>query len=82
LGFTYSKNLRVSFVQRGHNAHKSGLHPGDKIVTINDIPHERLLDSNTMDSLRMLPDNTPMLLKIRRGGEVLDINYLTFSALR
>ena len=38
LGFTYSKSLRVSFVQRGHNAHKAGLHPGDEIVMINDIP--------------------------------------------
>ena len=82
LGFTYSKNLHVSFVQRGHNAHKAGLRPGDEIVTINSIPHERLLDSGVMDSLRMLPDNTPLYLKIRRGEEVLDINYLTFSALR
>ena len=82
LGFTYSKSLRVSFVQRGHNAHKAGLRPGDKIVTINDIPHERLLDSKVMDSLRMLPDNTPLYLKIKRGEENLDINYLTFSALR
>ena len=81
-GFTYSKSLRVSFVQRGHNAHKAGLRPGDKIVTINDIPHERLLDSGVMDSLRMLPDNTPLYLKIRRGEDVLDIDYLTFSALR
>ena len=81
-GFTYSKSLRVSFVQRGHNAHKAGLRPGDKIVTINDIPHERLLDSEVMDSLRMLPDNTPLYLKIRRGEELLDIDYLTFSALR
>ena len=82
LGFTYSKSLRVSFVQRGHNAHKSGLRPGDEIVTINSIPHERLIDSKVMDSLRMLPDNTPLYLKIRRGEEVLDIDYLTFSALR
>ena len=82
LGFTYSKSLRVSFVQRGHNAHKSGIHPGDEIVTINGIPHKRLLDSKVMDSLRMLPDNTPLYLKIRRGEEVLDIDYLTFSALR
>ena len=80
LGFTYSKSLRVSFVQRGHNAHKSGLRPRDEIVTINDIPHDRLLDSDVMDSLRMLPDNTPIHLKIRRGDKVLDINYLSFSA--
>lgn len=82
LGFTYSKSLRVSFVQRGHNAHKSGLRPGDEIVTINSIPHDRLLDSKVMDSLRMLPDNTPLYLKIIRGEEVLDIDYLTFSVLR
>ena len=82
LGFTYSKSLRVSFVQRGHNAHKSVLRPGDKIVSINDIPRDRLLDSKVMDSLRMLPDNTPLYLKIRRGEDVLDIDYLTFSALR
>lgn len=82
LGFTYSKSLRVSFVQRGHNAHKSGLRPRDEIVMINDIPHDRLLDSDVMDSLRMLPDNTPIHLKIRRGDKVLDINYLSFSALR
>lgn len=82
LGFTYSKSLRVSFVQRGHNAHESGLRPGDEIVSINDIPRDRLLDSKVMDSLRMLPDSTPLHLKIRRGEEVLDINYLTFSALR
>ena len=82
LGFTYSKSLRVSFVQRGHNAHKASLRPGDEIVTINDIPHHILLDSEVIDSLRMLPDNTPIHLKIRRGEEVLDINYLTFSALR
>lgn len=82
LGFTYSKSLRVSFVQRGHNAHKSGLRPRDEIVMINDISHDRLLEPDVMDSLRMLPDNTPIHLKIRRGEEVLDINYLTFSALR
>lgn len=82
LGFTYSKSLRVSFVQRGHNAQKSGLRPRDEIMMINDIPHKRLLDSDVMDLLRMLPDNTPLYLKIRRGEEVLDINYLTFSALR
>lgn len=82
LGFTYSKSLRVSFVARGHNAHMSGLRPGDKIVSINDIPRDRLLDSKVMDSLRMLPDNTPLYLKIKRGEENLDINYLTFSALR
>ena len=51
-------------------------------MTINSIPHERLLDSGVMDSLRVLPDNTPLYLKIRRGEELLDINYLTFSALR
>ncbi len=82
LGFTYSKSLRVSFVQRGHNAQKSGLRPGDEIVTINDIPRERLLDSDVMDSLRMLPEDTPLQLKVKRGKEVLDIDYLTFSALR
>ena len=82
LGFTYSKSLRVSFVARGHNAHMSGLRPGDEIVTINSIPHDRLLDSKVMDSLRMLPDNTPLYLKIIRGEEVLDIDYLTFSVLR
>lgn len=82
LGFTYSKSLRVSFVQRGHNAHKAGLRPGDEIVTINDIPRERLLDLDVMDSLRMLPEDTPLQLKVKRGKEVLDIDYLTFSALR
>ena len=82
LGFTYSKSLRVSFVQREHNAHKAGLRPGDEIATISGIPHERLLDLEVMDSLRMLPDNTPLYLKIRRGEELLDIDYLTFSALR
>ena len=73
LGFTYSKDRRVSFVQRGHNAQKSGLRPRDEIVMINYIPHERLLDSEVMDSLRMLPDNTPLHLKIRRVEEVLEI---------
>ena len=82
LGFTYSKSLRVSFVQRGHNAQKSGLRPGDEIVTINDIPRERLLEPEVMDSLRMLPENTPLQLKVKRGKEVLNIDYLTFTALR
>ena len=75
LGFTYSKSLRVSFVQRGHNAHKSGLRPGDEIVMINDIPHERLLESNVMDSLRMLPDNTPLQILLKRNGEDISIDY-------
>ena len=74
-GFTYSKSLRVSFVQRGHNAHKAGLRPGDKIVTINDIPHERLLDSGVMDSLRMLPDNTPLQILLKRNGKDISIEY-------
>lgn len=82
LGFVYSRNLRVTFVQRGHNAHKSGLRPGDEIVMINNIPHDRLLESGVMDTLRMLPDNTQIHLKIKRREEILDINYLTFSALR
>ena len=82
LGFTYSKSLRVSFVQRGHNAHKAGLRPGDKIVTINDIPHERLLDSGVMDSLRMLPDNTPLNLKIIRNDKAVTIEYHTLNRLK
>ena len=82
LGFTYSKDRRVSFVQRGHNAHKSGLHPGDEIVTINGIPHERLLDSEVMDSLRMLPDNTPLNLKIIRNDKAVTIEYHTLNRLK
>lgn len=82
LGFTYSKSLRVSFVQRGHNAHKAGLRQGDKIVTINDIPHERLLDSGVMDSLRMLPDNTPLNLKIIRNDKAMMIEYQTLNRLK
>lgn len=82
LGFTYSKSLRVSFVQRGHNAHKSGLRPGDEIVTINSIPHDRLLDSKVMDSLRMLPDNTPLNLKIIRNDKAMKIEYQTLNILK
>ena len=82
LGFTYSKNLRVSFVQRGHNAHKSGLRPEDKIVSINDIPRDRLLDSKVMDSLRMLPDNTPLNLKIIRNDKDVTIEYHTLNRLK
>ena len=82
LGFTYSKSLRVSFVQRGHNAHKAGLHPGDEIVMINSIPHDRLLDSKVMDSLRMLPDNTPLNLKIIRNDKIVEIEYLTLNRLK
>ena len=82
LGFTYSKSLQVSFVQRGHNAHKAGLRQGDKIVTINDIPHERLLDSGVMDSLRMLPDNTPLNLKIIRNDKAMMIEYQTLNRLK
>ncbi len=82
LGFTYSKSLRVSFVQRGHNAHKAGLRPGDEIVTINSIPHDRLLDSKVMDSLRMLPDNTPLNLKIIRNDKIVEIEYLTLNRLK
>ena len=82
LGFTYSKSLRVSFVQRGHNANKSGLRPGDEIVTINDIPHDRLLDSDVMDSLRMLPDNTPLNLKIIRNDKAVTIEYHTLNRLK
>ena len=82
LGFTYSKSLRVSFVQRGHNAHKSGLHPGDEIVTINDIPRDRLLDSDVMDSLRMLPDNTPLNLKIIRNDKDVTMEYHILNRLK
>ena len=82
LGFTYSKNLRVSFVQRGHNAHKAGLRPGDEIVMINDIPHDRLLELGVMDSLQMLPDNTPLNLKIIRDNTMYEINYLSSAILR
>lgn len=82
LGFTYSKGLRVSFVQRGHNAHKSGLHSGDEIVAINDIPHERLLDTDVMDSLRMLPDDTPLHLEIIRNDKIKSIEYRTLNSLK
>ena len=82
LGFTYSKDRRVSFVQRGHNAHKAGLRPGDKIVSINDIPRDRLLDSKVMDSLRMLPDNTPLNLKIIRNDKAMMIEYQTLYRLK
>ena len=75
LGFKYSKDLRVSFVARGHNAHMSGLRPGDEIVMINDIPHERLLESNVMDSLRMLPDNMPLQILLKRNGKDISIEY-------
>ena len=82
LGFTYSKDCRVSFVQRGHNAQKSGLRPRDEIVMINGIPHERLLDSEVMDSLRMLPDNTPLNLKIIRNDKDVTIEYHTLNRLK
>ena len=82
LGFTYSKSLRVSFAQRGHNAHKAGLRPGDEIVMINDIPHDRLLELGVMDSLQMLPDNTPLNLKIIRNDKAMMIEYQTLNRLK
>lgn len=82
LGFTYSKSLRVSFVQRGHNAHKAGLRPGDEIVMINNMPHDRLLELGVMDSLRMLPDNTPLNLKIIRNDKAMTIEYHTLNRLK
>ena len=81
LGFTYSKSLRVSFVQREHNAHKAGLRPGDEIVMINDIPHDRLLELGMMDSLRMLPDNTPMCILLKRGSEEMTVEYLSYKTI-
>lgn len=82
LGFTYSKDRRVSFVQRGHNAHKSGLRPGDEIVMINDISHDRLLESDVMDSLRMLPDNTPLQILLKRNGKDISIEYRSCKTIQ
>ncbi len=82
LGFTYSKNLRVSFVEENHNAHKSGLQPGDRIHAINAVPLDRLLHQNVMDSLRMPPDNTPINLQIVRNDTIVEIEYRAFTALK
>ena len=82
LGFTYSKSLRVSFVQRGHNAQKAGLKLGDRIESINGISREKLLDVSVMDSLRTLPDNTPLNLQIQRGDTVINIEYTSYCQLR
>lgn len=82
LGFTYSKGLRVSFVEQNHNSHRAGLQPDDRIDAINDIPFERLLNQNVMDSLHMLPDNTPLKLKIIRNNKIVEIEYLTFNSLK
>ena len=82
LGFTYSKSLRVSFVAQNHNAQIAGLKPGDRIETINGMPREKLLDVSVMDSLRTLPDNTPLKLKIIRNDKIVEIEYLTLNRLK
>ena len=82
LGFTYSKDLRVSFVAQNHNAQIAGLKPGDRIETINGMPREKLLDVSIMDSLRTLPDNTPLKLKIIRNDKIVEIEYLTLNRLK
>ena len=82
LGFTYSKDLRVSFVAQNHNAQIAGLKPGDRIETINGMPREKLLDVSVMDSLRTLPDNTPLKLKIIRNDKIVEIEYLTLNRLK
>ena len=82
LGFKYSKDLHVSFVARGHNAQKAGLKLGDRIEAINGISREKLLDVSAMDSLRALPDNTPLKLKIIRNDKIVEIEYLTLNRLK
>lgn len=82
LGFTYSKSLRVSFVAQNHNAQIAGLKPGDRIETINGISREKLLDASVMDSLRTLPDNTPLNLQIQRADTVINIEYTSYCQLR
>ena len=82
LGFKYSKDLRVSFVARGHNAQKAGLKLGDRIEAINGISREKLLDASVMDSLRTLPDNTPLNLQVQRGDTVINIEYTSYCQLR
>ena len=81
-GFTYSKDLRVSFIAQNHNAQIAGLKPGDRIETINGMPREKLLDASVMDSLRTLPDNTPLNLQVQRGDTVINIEYTSFCQLR
>lgn len=81
-GFTYSKDLRVSFVAQNHNAQIAGLKPGDRIETINGMPREKLLDVSVMDSLRTLPDNTPLKLKIIRNDKAVTIEYHTLNRLK
>ena len=82
LGFKYSKDLHVSFVARGHNAQKAGLKLGDRIEAINGISREKLLDASVMDSLRTLPDNTPLNLQVQRGDTVINIEYTSYCQLR
>ena len=82
LGFKYSKDLRVSFVARGHNAQKAGLKLGDRIEAINGISLEKLLDASVMDSLLTLPDNTPLNLQVQRGDTVINIEYTSYCQLR
>ena len=82
LGFKYSKDLHVSFVAREHNAQKAGLKLGDRIKAINGISREKLLDASVMDSLRTLPDNTPLNLQVQRGGIVIYIEYTSYCQLR
>lgn len=81
LGFTYSKRLRVSFVEIGHNAQKAGLQSGDEIVSINNIPLAELLNTGAMDSIRELPNGTPIHLQIKRNGKVLGFEYLSHKSL-
>ena len=82
LGFKYSKDLRVSFVARGHNAQKAGLKLGDRIEAINGVSRKKLLDASVMDSLRTLPDNTPLNLQVQRGDTVINIEYTSYCQLR
>lgn len=82
LGFKYSKDLHVSFVAQNHNAQIAGLKPGDRIETINGMPREKLLDVSVMDSLRTLPDNTPLNLQVQRGDTVINIEYTSYCQLR
>ena len=82
LGFKYSKYLRVSFVAQNHNAQKAGLKPGDRVEAINGISREKLLDASVMDSLRTLPDSTPLKLQVKRGDTIVSIEYTTYRHLK
>ena len=70
-----TRGFEVVYVEERSPAAKAGLHEGDTIVEIGGVPCSSLMFESFREMLTA--EGTPFILKVQRGSEKIEMNFLT-----